>query len=70
MKELLILIVGRNVLNGESSQKTVIKLAKTVDYLYYQLNQIKKFVKDDKTALQCIDDILENSREIINDTKD
>lgn len=64
MKDILIQIVGRNVLNGESSASTVVKLAKTINYLNSQLMLISKN-SDDSSLRGHITEVLDNANEIL-----
>ena len=64
MKEQLEALVGKTVLNGESSSNTVVKLAKTLNYLEIQLRMIKRDI-DDKEIKDDIDAILKNASEML-----
>ena len=66
MKEKLIHIVGKNVLNGESSASTVVKLAKIVDYLTFQMQLISK-ESDDSSLRSHISKVLDNADIILNE---
>lgn len=66
MKEKLIEIIGRNILNGESSASTVVRLAKTINYLVIQLNILKNSIKDEDEKY-CIESVLKNAESFLDD---
>lgn len=68
MKELLQLIVGRNVLNGESSASDVVKLAKIIKYYETQFRMMKSKI-DDLEFKDWIDSVLKSGNEILNEAK-
>lgn len=63
MDDKLQIIVGRNVLNGESGSSDVVLLAKALKYLTYQIGVIKKSVDED--TKDYIDDVIDRATEIL-----
>ena len=61
MKEKLEAIVGKNVLNGESSASTVVKLAKVINYLEIQLRVVQK--TSDEETKEYIDGIIKRAND-------
>lgn len=61
MKEKLEAIVGKNVLNGESSSNTVVKLAKIINYLEIQLRVVQKTSNEE--TKEYIDDIIKRAND-------
>jgi hypothetical protein len=61
MKEKLEFIVGKNVLNGESSSNTVVKLAKVINYLEIQLRVVQK--TSDEETKEYIDDVIKRAED-------
>lgn len=62
MKEKLEAIVGKNVLNGESSSSVVVKMAKALNYLNIQLKMMKNL---DEEYADHIDGVLNSAEEIL-----
>lgn len=68
MKKKLEQIVGKNILNGESSSGTVVRLAKVINYLSIQMDIVKKELEPNSYIVNHIESVQESAKEMLEET--